>query len=52
MTQKTFRLIIFIFFFQLFLNNSVSVEPDEILQNQEQELMSIVCEKPNSENCF
>ncbi len=38
MTQKTFRIIIFIFFFQLFLNNSVSVEPDEILQNQEQEL--------------
>jgi cytochrome c-type biogenesis protein CcmH len=37
-TQKTFRIIIFIFFFQLFLNNSVSVEPDEILQNQEQEL--------------
>ena len=38
MTQKTFIIIIFICFYQFFLNNSVTVEPDEILQNQEQEL--------------
>ena len=38
MTQKTFIIIIFICFSQFFLNNSVTVEPDEILQNQEQEL--------------
>jgi len=37
-TQKTFIIIIFICFSQFFLNNSVTVEPDEILQNQEQEL--------------
>ena len=38
MTQKTFIIIIFICFYQFFLNNSVTVEPDEILKNQEQEL--------------
>ena len=38
MTQKTFIIIIFICCYQFFLNNSVTVEPDEILQNQEQEL--------------
>ena len=38
MTQKTFIIIIFICFYQFFLNKAVTVEPDEILQNQEQEL--------------
>ena len=38
MTQKTFIIIIFICCYQFFLNNSVTVEPDEILKNQEQEL--------------
>ena len=38
MTQKTFIIIIFICFYQFFLNKAVTVEPDEILKNQEQEL--------------
>ena len=37
-TKKIFIIFIFIFISQLLLNNSYSVEPDEILQNQKQEL--------------
>ena len=37
-TKKIFITFIFIFISQLLLNNSYSVEPDEILQNQKQEL--------------
>ena len=37
-TKKIFITLIFIFISQLLLNNSYSVEPDEILQNQKQEL--------------
>ena len=35
--KKTFVIIIFIYFVQIFLNNSYAVEPDEILQNHKQE---------------
>ncbi len=38
MTKKIFITLIFIFISQLLLNNSYSVEPDEILQNPKQEL--------------
>ena len=37
-TKKIFITFIFIFISQLLLNNSYSVEPDEILQNPKQEL--------------
>ena len=37
-TKKFFITLIFIFISQLLLNNSYSVEPDEILQNPKQEL--------------
>ena len=37
-TKKIFITLIFIFISQLLLNNSYSVEPDEILQNPKQEL--------------
>lgn len=35
--MKKFFLIILVFFLQLFSNTTLSVEPDEILKNQEQE---------------
>ena len=38
MIKKTFMIFISIFLIQLFSNNSYTVEPDEILQNQKQEL--------------
>ena len=38
MINKTFIIIIFTFFMQFFLNNAYTVEPDEALQNQKQEL--------------
>ena len=38
MTNKTFIIIISIFLIQFFLNISYTVEPDEILENQKQEL--------------
>ena len=37
-TKKIFITLIFIFISQLLLNNSYSVEPDEVLQNPKQEL--------------
>jgi len=36
--NKTFIIVISIFLIQFFLNNSYTVEPDEILENQKQEL--------------
>jgi len=38
MINKTFMIFISTFLIQLFPNNSYTVEPDEILQNQKQEL--------------
>ena len=38
MTNKTFIIIISIFLIQFFLNSSYTVEPDEVLENQKQEL--------------
>ena len=38
MRNKTFIIIISICLIQFFLNNSYAVEPDEVLENQEQEL--------------
>ena len=38
MINKTFIIIASIFLIQFFSNNSYTVEPDEILQNQKQEL--------------
>ena len=38
MTNKTFIIIIFICSIQFFSNNSYAVEPDEVLENQKQEL--------------
>ena len=38
MTNKTFIIIISICLIQLFPNNSFTVEPEEVLENQEQEL--------------
>ncbi len=38
MINKTFIIIISIFLIQFFLNSSYTVEPDEILENQKQEL--------------
>ena len=38
MSNKTFIIIISIFLIQFFLNISYTVEPDEILENQKQEL--------------
>ena len=38
MTNKTFIIIISICLIQFFLNNSYTVEPDEVLENQKQEL--------------
>ena len=38
MTNKTFIIIISICFVQFFTNNSYTVEPDEVLENQKQEL--------------
>ena len=38
MINKTFIIIIFISLIQCFSNNSYTVEPDEILENQNQEL--------------
>jgi len=38
MLKKTFIIIIYIFLIQLFSNISNTVEPDEILKNQKQEL--------------
>ena len=38
MTNRTFIIIISIFLIQLFSDNSYTVEPDEILENQKQEL--------------
>ena len=38
MTNKTFIIIISIFLIQFFLNSSYTVEPDEVLKNQKQEL--------------
>ena len=38
MINKTFVIIISIFLSQFFLNSSYAVEPDEILENQKQEL--------------
>ena len=38
MINKTFIIIISIFLIQFFSNNSYTVEPDEILENQKQEL--------------
>ena len=38
MINKTFIIIISIFLIQFFSNNSYTVEPDEILKNQKQEL--------------
>ena len=38
MMNKTFIIVISIFLIQFFLNNSYTVEPDEILENQKQEL--------------
>ena len=38
MINKTFIIIIFTLFMQFFLNEIHAVEPDEILQNQKQEL--------------
>ena len=36
--KRTFIIFISIFFVQFFLNNTYAVEPDEILENQNQEL--------------
>ena len=36
--KRTFVIFISIFFVQFFLNNTYAVEPDEILENQNQEL--------------
>ena len=38
MTKKTLIIIISICFIQFFSNNSYAVEPDEVLENQKQEL--------------
>ena len=38
MIKKTFIIIISIFLVQFFLNSSYTVEPDEVLENQKQEL--------------
>ena len=38
MTKKIFLIIVSIFFVELFSSNSYAVEPDEVLQNQSQEL--------------
>ena len=38
MINKTFIIIVFTLFVQFFLNNAYTVEPDEALQNQKQEL--------------
>ena len=38
MINKTFVIIISIFLIQFFLNSSYTVEPDEVLENQKQEL--------------
>ena len=38
MINKTFIIIISIFLIQFFLNSSYTVEPDEVLENQKQEL--------------
>jgi len=38
MINKTFIIIVFTLFMQFFLNNAYTVEPDEALQNQKQEL--------------
>jgi len=38
MINKTFIIIISIFLIQFFSNNSYTVEPDEVLENQKQEL--------------
>ena len=38
MINKTFIIIISIFLIQFFSNNSYTVEPDEVLKNQKQEL--------------
>ena len=38
MTKKIFLIIVSIFLVELFSSNSYTVEPDEILQNQHQEL--------------
>jgi len=38
MINKTFIIIIFICLIQFFSNNSYTVEPDEVLENQKQEL--------------
>ena len=38
MISKTFVIIISIFLIQFFLNSSYTVEPDEVLENQKQEL--------------
>ena len=38
MTNKTFIIIISIFLIQFFLNSSYTVDPDEVLENQKQEL--------------
>ena len=38
MTKKIFLIIVSIFLVELFSSNSYTVEPDEVLQNQSQEL--------------
>ena len=38
MINKTFIIVISIFLIQFFSNNSYTVEPDEVLENQKQEL--------------
>ena len=39
--KKTFIIIISIFFVQLFSDNSISVEPDEVLKNKKLEFEKI-----------
>ena len=38
--KKNFIRVMLIFFFTLFINNSYSVEPDEILINKQQEIIA------------
>ena len=45
MINKTFIIIISICLIQLFSNNSYAVEPDEILENQRQELRARIISK-------
>ena len=59
--NKTFIIVISIFLIQFFLNNSYTVEPDEILENQKQELRArnisknircMVCQNQSIDDSF